>query len=815
MEILWKIRIGVFAVVALLQVAQSAPLNSNEWAGAQWIELDGDSRPESSLLRRSCKVLQDPVVQLKTFPSPLMRHEFLVSKKVKQATAYVCGLGYFELYMNGKKVGDHVLDPVQTTYDKRACYVTFDVTPQLQSGPNAVGLMLGNGFFGQNFAFVRGLKWGKPTAIALVMIEYTDGSRQAITTGPQWKATTGPIVFDNVYVGETYDARLEIPGWSGVGFDSSEWAPVSVREAPTKKLIEQLQPPIKKIQQIQPVNLMLSEDGGWILDMGKNFTGWLQIRVKEKRGSEIRMRFAEHLMPDGQSIDTKSTGVHVTGHDQTEIYVCKGDGQEEWEPRFTYHGFRYVQIDGLSKKPNLDDFTGWMIRTDVDRIGTFECSDPLFNKFYDISMWTIECNLQGVLSDCPHREKCAWMGDMHAVGEVASMNFNLMEFWRKASEDMKTVTGAQPVKSGSVFPYDIRVPSNVSVGKRLCQQARPDWGVATVLVPWFSYLCYGDDKIVETAWPLMKGWVDFIEEFGLKTGVIEEGYGDWCPPGGNKYIDTPVGLSSTALFYQALQAMEKMAITLDKTEASEHYRKLAIRIRENFNARFYNEETGDYGSQTGTTMALHLNLVEEECRDAVYAALVQRIKTVDHGHYTSGIHGHRSIYTVLNDAGFGSVTSHMLHQADWPSLAYMTEAKGLTTWPEHNKKWANGERAPKGSYSHPMQGGFSICFQESICGIRPDPQYPGFKRIILKPCFLDGMEWAKATHKSVYGLISSHWKREHGKVIWDVTIPDGATAKLYLVSSLEKNESIKALPREGMWNVFVIGAGTHRFSISE
>lgn len=797
-------------VACALGAAHAAPLSLLEQAS--WIRLDGDPRPHSPLLERVCRIQDSPAVALKTFPSPLMRRDFKVAENVKRATAHVCGLGYFELYLNGAKVGDHVLDPVQTTYDKRACFVTFDITKHLQSGENTVGLMLGNGFFGQNFAFVRGLKWGEPVAIAALEIEYANGTTETVATDSNWKAATGPILFDNIYVGETYDARLEQAGWSAPGFDDQKWSPVAVVESPTKQLIPQSQPPMRKIKSIAPVKVMPSDDGGWILDMGTNMTGWLRIRVEEPRGTEIRMRFAEHLMPDGKSIDTASTGIHVTGADQTEIYVCKGGGTEEWEPRFTYHGFRYVQINGLGGKPKLDDFTGWLIRTDVKRIGSFECSDPLLNKFYQVSMWTLECNLQGILTDCPHREKCAWMGDMHAVGEAANMNYDLRDFWRKVSADMKTVTGAQPPMPGSIFPRDPRVPANIAVGKRLCQQARPDWGVATVLVPWYSYLYNGDKRMVEEAWPLMTGWIEFIEEFGLKTGLIEEGYGDWCPPGGNKMIDTPVALSSTALFYQALQAMGRMADDLGKPDEATRYRTRAATIRAAFNRRFFNPDTGDYGSQTGTTMALHLGLVPEDKITSVAQALARRIAEVDRMHYTTGIHGHRSLYTVLNDHGHETTSWSLLHQTSWPSLAFVTETHGLTTWPEAVLDWPPGERYQRGSYSHPMQSGFAISFHESLGGIRPDPEHPGFKRFILKPCFPKGLEWVKAEHESPHGTISSHWRREGDKIIWDIAIPPGTSAEVRLPDAIEvRNPERKPIRREDHRKVFSAEAGEHQF----
>jgi len=800
--------------VGLLAVMTSMPSVAAEsvMKDAKWIQLDGDPRPDSPLIERMYKRKQ----KRKAFPAPLMRREFAVSKNVKQATAYVCGLGYFELYLNGAKVGDHVLDPVQTSYDVRACYVTLDITKQLKPGKNAVGLMLGNGFYGQNTALGGNLAYGKPLAIALLEIEYANGKKETMMTDGSWKATTGPILFDNVYVGESYDARLEMPGWSKAGFNDSKWAPVKEIKSPTKKLIPQRQQPMKKIKPIEPIAIFPAKDGAWILDMGVNMTGWLQIRVKEERGTRINMRFAELLMPDGKMIDTASTGVRVTGGDQTEIYVCKGGGIETWEPRFTYHGFRYVQIEGLSKKPKLEDFTGWLIRTAADRLSTFECSDPLMQKFYDVSMWTIECNLQGILTDCPHREKCAWMGDMHAVGEAATLNYDLKEFWRKSSADMDTVKGRAGPHKNSKLPRDQRVPTNIAVGKRLCQQARPDWGVATVLVPWYSYLYYGDRQIVQDAWPLMSGWMGFMDEFAQKGGIVEDGYGDWCPPGSNKNIDTPKALSSTAYYYQALQAMARMAEALNKTDEAAKYVASAERVRKAFNQKFYKSKTGDYGSQTGTVTALHLGLVPDGKSEAVARALADRIMTVNKGHYTTGIHGHRGLYTVLNDAGFGDVTDTMLHQTDFPSLAFLTEMHDLTAWPEVPYDWPKGQRYRGNSFSHPMHSGFAMMYHESLGGIRPDPEQPGFAKVILKPCFLEGLDWVKAAHRAPQGLISSHWKRKGNQVQWAVVLPAGTTGELWLPATTKlSSKMVTPLRSEGRWKIYTVGAGKHGLLLTE
>ncbi|MCF7817027.1 MAG: family 78 glycoside hydrolase catalytic domain, partial [Kiritimatiellales bacterium] len=618
--VFWKVRIkdqkGEWSPWSSTASWRMGLLDSTDWGTAQWIRIKNDTRT-SALMRRPFVRENGAAVDRKTLPSPVLRKEFQIGKPVKQAMAYVCGLGYFELYVNGGKTGDHVLDPVQTTYDKRVCYVGFDITRQLQSGGNAVGLMLGNGFFGQDFAFGTGLVYGPPVAIGLLAVEYTDGTTETITTGPDWKAAMGPVVFDNVYVGETYDARLEIPGWNRPGFDDRAWQSAATVAAPTKKLIAQMVPPIKKIRTVVPVGILPGTNGTWIVDMGQNMTGWLRIRVQGESGRQIHMRFGEVLMPDGNEIDTATTGTHVTGGDQTDIYVCKGGGVEEWEPRFTYHGFRYVQIDGLGQKPQLSDFTGWLVRTAAERIGHFQCSDERINTFYNVSMWTIEDNLQGILTDCPHRERCAWMGDMHAVGEAASYNFDLMRFWRKSSADMETVLGAAAPRKEGGLPSDPRAPCNIAVGKRLCQQARPDWGVATVLVPWFNWLYFGDFETVETAWPMMAGWMDFLAEFAVKDGIIEEGYGDWCPPGSNSEIDTPVALTSTAFYYQSLEAMRRMAAALGKSADAARYAAQATVVKQAFIARFYDSQQHHFGSQTGPAVALHSGLAPDGQEQAV------------------------------------------------------------------------------------------------------------------------------------------------------------------------------------------------------
>ncbi|MBC3758675.1 family 78 glycoside hydrolase catalytic domain [Hyunsoonleella sp. SJ7] len=793
------------------------------WENAKWIGYTKDNRPEEwaarDLVRNQPPIninTWEPteedlkVIRRKTHPSVLLRKSFSISKEIASAQIAVCGLGLYELYLNGKKVGDRVLDPAQTSYDKRAFYVRHDITEAIGKN-NSLGLMLGNGFYGQNMAFWPGLAYGKPRAILVLNILYKDGTKEQIVTDESWKAHSSPILFDNIYLGETYDARAELSDWSTFKFDDTSWETAEIMKAPTQNLVEQDLEPMRKIRAVKPIAVWKAEKG-WILDMGQNMTGWLAISVKEKEGTVVKMRFAEHLMPDKQNIDPASTGIHVTGNTQTDVYICKGDGVETWEPRFTYHAFRYVQIEGLSGTPDLSQFTGWLVRTDAERIGTFKSSDPLINKFYDVSMWTIEDNIQGLLSDCPHRERCAWMGDAYVVAEAASFNFDLKRLWQKTSSDMQTVLGVSKAHFKDPFPYDSRAPSNISVGKRLCLQARPDWGAATIMVPWFSYVYYGDKTIIEGAWDMMEGWMAYLDEKVQEDGIINGGFGDWCPPGGNPEMDTPPALTSTALYYQSLVSMGKMALVLDKKEVANSYAEKAKLLKKAFNQTFFNVEAKSYGSQTGNAFALYSGLVPEGLGQLVADNLANLIMKDKNGHYSTGIFGHRPLYTILNDYGHDAVTKHLWSITDYPSLGFMTEEHDLTVWPEGVSNWDKNERYYRHSFNHPMQSGFAASLHESLGGIRPDEDFPGFERFILRPTFLSGLQWCEVAHKSPRGKIESSWRKNNGQIEWLVSVPQTSTAMVQLPHFKAKqillnNESVTN-------NTFKLKSGKHVVTIN-
>jgi len=747
-----------------------------DWSDASWIRLAQDTR-HSPLTKRpvQTKGMEQPRLT-EAFPSPLFRREFQTKPGVVRALAYVCGLGYNEVYVSGQRCGDAVLDPGQTTYDVRAFYVTHDITKLLKVGMNAVGVMLGNGFFGQNVGFnSAGLCYDQPALIAKIVVDYADGTTETINTDRSWKADTGPILFDNVYAGETYDARLEKKDWNKSGFDDSKWMAAIAVAPPTERLQAQMIPPIRAIKTLPVQKVIAGENGKWIFDLGQNIAGWAKIHVKAPAGTQFTMKFGEALLPDGKEIDFGTTGTFATGVEQTEIYVCKGGGVETWSPRFTYHGFRYIEVSGLSKPPDKYFLEGVLVHTDVTPQGSFTCSDALLNRIYRTSLWTMEDNMHSVMEDCPHREKCGWLGDAHAAGEATMFNYDMAQFWTKFVDDIGTTLGR-----GGVTYWGQKaapgIPCNIAVGKRLCQEARPDWGAAYVLLPWYLYNFYGDTDVFTRHYEHMKDWISYVR--GLREdGIVVRGYGDWCPPGGNTAMECPPPLTSTAFFYGTLNIMKAFALQLGKTEDAVAYAHLAEETKTAFNAKFLDTKTGGYGSQTADAVALRFGIEPEGQESNVAKSLRNEVLDQHGGHAFVGIHGGKPLYTQLCENGYEEVAITAMETNTWPSFA-STLAQGFTTWPEEADEFSPAERITNRSLNHPMQSGFATWFHESVGGIRPAG--PGFKHIVLKPHSYRRIAWVKTEHDSLYGPIKSDWFTKTGKFNWRIAIPPNTTATIYV-----------------------------------
>ncbi len=840
----WKVRVtdnrgndSSWSDVAKWEMALLEP---TDWKGSQWIGLPAAKRDHELAHRTHEKLKED----LQSHISPLLRKEIVLSKPVRKARAYVSGLGYSELYINGSKIGDHVLDPGQTNYEKHSLYVVHDVTEALRQGDNALGVWLGNGFFGQNLGFVKKFGYGQPTARAKLFVEYTDGTAEQFGTDTSWKATASPIVFDNVYWGETYDARLEIPRWSQPGLDDSKWQDAIELPSPCadSKLRPQLLPPIKAMERLKPVAVTEVAPDTWLLDFGKNISGWVEIKVNQNKGDVIKVFPAEVLTkkpPKNVARADQVTYGGAPGSPHELVYVCKGDGEETWAPRFTYGGFQYVEISGLTKAPAESDIEAIFVRSAIERTGSFSCSNDMLNRQYEASLLSLEGNWHSLPEDCPHREKCGWLGDAYATADLSFYNYDIFRFYSKFNRDIQdSLTkgfhdGSGGFKVGervSKLPNDLGgVPTFVAPGKRSARVASIDWGVAYLILPWQMYLHTADVESFKPHYDHIKDFISYFRTYKNQQGVIQNGLGDWCPPRWDRrqapeFMECHPHVSGTAYYYLALTIASQMADVLGDEALREEYLEEADEIKQAF-GKVYLKSLKDsdlkhFGSQTATVMALKLAMVDaDEIEDRV-AALVHDINQLHDGHHACGIHGLRHLYTVLADQGHEALAFKMLTDTTFPGPGYVMDC-GLSTWPERRFEWKKVRYS--NSFNHPMNGGFAAFMHESVGGIGPDPAAPGYKQVRLKPHLTDQLEWVKARTETPYGPIRSQWKSDSESFEWEVDVPANTTATLLIPKRqgktlLEDDQEFTGKMNsvtEGnrQWWQLEIGSGTYRFRV--
>ena len=783
-QVYWKVRIwdknNKVSAWSKPAIWEMGLLEPEDWK-AQWIGNDCDS-------------------------APMFRREFDVAKEVEKAQVYICGLGYYELTINGIKIGDQVLDPGQTDYEERAFYVVHDVTKNLNTGANAVGVILGDGWYNQTAVNEAKYGWGdvvygKPRLILQLVITYTDGTETVVISNDSWKGSGSPILTNNVYAGETYDARLEQPGWDTADFDDSAWKPVHIAEPPGGVLVSQKIPPVKRMETIKPVSITNPKPGVYVYDMGQNFAGWAKLKVEAKRGTTIQLRFTEAVYEDG-SIDPASTGVGAIHVIQTEKYTCKGNGIEIWEPRFTYHGFRYVEMTGFPGTPSLDNLEGIAVYTAVDKAGNFETSDDMLNRIQRTVLWTQVSNLHSVPEDCPAREKCGWLGDAHVTAEMTIYNFDIPLFWTKYVRDIETNRRS---RNGIV--------EDIAPGKRQEPGEHPDWGSAFIQIPWYMYLYYGDTGVFSEHYQGMSEFLAHVTGLA-KDYIVYDGYGDWCPPGGARPTETPVALTSTAYFYFDAKLMAKMAQLLGKNQDALKYRELADNIKNAFNEHFYNRANKTYGSQTAEAFALYLELVPEGDEKTIAQSLVKDITEKHNGHHSTGVTGSLHLYRQLTRYGYGDLAHQLLQNTDYPSIGYLFSLGATTMW----ESW--GVR--HGSLNHPMQGGFSVWFYQGIGGINPDPENPGFKHIIFRSPSRGNLKNASVNYRSVYGNISSEWLVNGNIFHWNIIVPANTTATVYVEAESEeqvtengtkasKADGVTFIRMENGCAVYKVGSGKYSF----
>lgn len=741
--------------------------------------------------------------------APLFRKELKITKKVVNARVFISGLGYYELSINGSKIGDHVLDPGQTDYEQRTFYVVYDVTDRIKKGSNVLGVILGNGWYNQTVVNHGKFGWkdvvyGKPRFILQLYVEYSDGTGEMFNSDGTWKTSTGPIISDNIYLGEFYDARLEKPGWDKPGYNDSSWTAVQISEKPGERLESQKLQPIKKISVVKPVKISNPRPGVYVYDMGLNFSGWVKLRMRAERGTTMQLRFAETAFDNGM-IDPASTGVYATNVVQTDKYIFKGEDLEIWEPRFTYHGFRFVEMTGYYGEPTLDNIEGIIVNTALEETGSFECSDPMINKIHQTICHTTLANIHGIITDCPHRERCQWLGDI--LAEMASYNFNSPLLLTKFVEDIETG------RRGGV-------PNHISPGRRTGGTASSDWGSTFIQLPYYLYLYYGDISVALKHYEGMTFFMDYLQSIA-KDYVIDEGWGDLFEPGSVRSKRTPAKLTSTAFFYYDAALMYEIAKVLNKQADIDKYSNLMSEIKNSFIRNFYKVDRKTFGSQTADALALYFGLVPEGEEKHVAGSMKKDILENHSGHHSTGHMGTRYIYGELSRFGFGDLAQSMLNQTSYPSFGDIFQRGATTVWEYWGEKiideTSNGTR----SRSHPFQGGFDVWFYNGIAGINPDPEIPGFKHIILKPQVFGSLNYAKAQFNSLYGLIKSEWELKDSIFSWNIEIPVNTTADVFVQAEhtdrILKNEGqaiesgeLTFLRQEGIYSVFKAGSGQYR-----
>lgn len=729
-------------------------LSQDEWKG-QWLGYTkAYSTPDELSLKGKWK---------QQSPSPMFRKTFAISKSIKNATLHVCGLGFHEVYLNGSKVGDHVLDPAFTRYDRACLYVTHDVTRMLQKGGNAVGVMLGNGWYNvftsAAWKFNEAPWRDQPRMLLQLRIEYTDGTSELVTSDASWKATTGPVVLDGIRQGESYDARREMPGWCTADFDDSGWDKPQIVPAPKGTLRAQMMPPVKVIQTIRPVRMNSPKPGVYIFDLGQNISGWAQLKVSGPAGTKVQMRYGERLHKDG-TLDQREIKEHVYEEVfHTDTYVLKGKGVETWEPRFTYYGYQYVELTGFPGIPTLDSITGRVVHTAFEQAGQFKCSNDLINKIHHCTLWAYRGNYVGIPTDCPHREKNGWTGDAQIAVDQAMFNwFNGAAYtkWMMDCKDEQKDTGELP----GIIPTG---------GWGYAWGNGPAWDSAYLIIPWTMYQYYGDVRILETHFDRFKRYVDYLTR-RAESHIVKFGLGDWAPV----KTTTPEALTSTAYYYVDALITAKAAQILGQTADAEKYNTLAGQIKDAFNKTFY-KGNGIYepASQTALCFPLFYDLVPQSERPMVVKNLVKNIESQAF-HIDTGILGAKAIYNVLSDNGQHQTAWQMLMQTTRPSYGYWIEQGATTLW----EQWDG-----TCSRNHIMFGDIGAWFYKNLAGINIDAgsaESVAFGHFILRPRLIDGLLYVDASVQSIRGKIGSSWTVDGNRMQWTVEIPANTTATVHI-----------------------------------
>ena len=728
-----------------------------EWKNARWIGLEDlpDAQRVVPFVHGKIKS-GDPRI-MPNAVSPILRKEFVTNKKVRKALLFISGLGHYEASLNGKKIGNAFLSPGWTSYDKTILYNTYDVSKQIHQGGNTIGVIIGNGFYNiSQERYVKGTgAFGKPKMIAMLKLTFSDGSTQHVVSDQSWEVSKSPITFNTIYGGEDYDARLEQNGWDQTGFNAQSWKNAVVIMAPQSRLLPETDHPVLFLDSLTTPKKTTLKQGVTVYDFGQNISGIPKIKVKGMAGQTIKITPTELL--DAQGDVNQADG--VTPHYYT--YTLKGDGEETWQPRFTYFAVRYVKIEGA-------DDTGLPVVTSLKLLhnrnaaplnGSFSCSNERFNRIWTMIDWAVKSNLQSYITDNPQREKLSWQGEQNFMRTAINYNYNMYSLYRSLIQNMKDAqhsTGLVPDIAPEYIKFDGPFVDS------------PEWGSTAILDTWFLYESYGDTAMIHKTYDMMTRYADFLGS-RAESHLLNYGLGDWLDLGNV----TPKGLTATAYYFHCIDALGKMAGLVGKKEDARKYSSLANQIKTAFNEKFFHRDTKIYatGSQTAMAMPLSMDIAEEPYKEEVLHNLVQNIRTVDLNRLTAGDVGHKYLVKALYENGHAETLFNMTNRDDVPGYGYLLK-RGATALVE---TWDG-----KSSQNQLAMGHILEWFHGGIAGIGQMDNSVAFRHIKIRPQPVGNLTHAEGSFHSPYGWIRSSWTKSANGFMLTVEIPANSKASVYV-----------------------------------
>jgi alpha-L-rhamnosidase len=745
-------------------------------------------------------------------------HQFDLKPGIKKATAYIVGLGHYELYVNGEPMGDQVLAGPPTDYTQSVKYNTFDVTGYLKQGVNAIGTVLGNGRYftmRPKYKPKKIREFGFPKMLLQLEVEYTDGTKQTIISDNTWHFTAdGPIRTNNEYDGEEYDATKEFPGWNNPGFDDSQWLKAELVQAPGGKLDAQMNEPIRIMDSIKPISINQLKKDVWILDLGQNMAGWLQMRVKGNRGDKVTLRYAETLQPNNELYVANLRDAKVT-----DVYTLKGGAEETWHPVFVYHGFRYVEISGYPGKPELADFEGQVVYDALPTIGHFETSNDIVNKIYHNAYWGILSNYKGMPVDCPQRnERMPWLGD-RAVGSLGeSFVFANGNFYAKWLDDI-----AQSQKADGAIP-------DVAPAYWNYYSDSMTWPGTYILVADMLYCQFADKAPVEKHYASMKKWMDYMRVKYMKNNIVtKDKYGDWCVPpespelihAKDSSLNTDGQLIATAYYYHLSGLMQKFAAMLHKPADAQFFATTKQNIGKAFNDKYFDKSTSKYSNNTVTAnlLPLYFGITPSAHKQAVFKNIVAKINEA-RDHISTGVIGTQWLMRGLTEFGRPDLAWKIASNTTYPSWGYMANRGSTTIWELWNGDTAN---PAMNSRNHIMLLGDLIAwFYQEIGGIKT--VNAGFKQLIMQPAIINGLDSVNASYQTAYGVVESNYTSTKSSFKWHVTVPPNSSALVYVPAKsmdevtergkkISVIKEIKPVKMENDRVVLSVGSGDYDFEV--